>query len=216
MKRGPRKKVSVLYAPGTNCEEETMEAIRLAGGKPQLILLDDIYKERKKITDCDAFVDPGGFSYGDHLEAGVAVAVLLEDHFSLLKESGIPMLGICNGDQTLVRSKMFIPGIAMVENKSKVFCSRPIKHRVLLSNCVWTQGLEGRILTFPAAHRYGRFLIKASINLVMEYEGISPNGGAVAMICDDTGRIAVLMDHPERPPDNPDGLEIFRRGIDAA
>ena len=75
MRKGLRKRVSVLYAPGTNCEEETMEAIRLTGGIPRLVFLWDIYKGKERITDCDVFIDPGGFSFGDHLETGVAVAV---------------------------------------------------------------------------------------------------------------------------------------------
>ena len=217
MRRGLKKRVSVLYAPGTNCEEETMEAIRRAGGKPKLVFVKDIYNGKVKITDCDVFINPGGFSFGDHLETGVAVAVLLEDYFQLLKESGIPVLGICNGNQILVRAGLFGAGISMIQNKSKVFCSRPIKHRVLPSNCIWTNGLEERILTFPAAHGYGRFFFKnVGVNVVMIYEDVSPNGGGEAMICDESGRIAVLMNHPERPPDNPDGLEIFRRGIAAA
>jgi phosphoribosylformylglycinamidine synthase subunit PurQ / glutaminase len=211
-----RKKVWVLYAPGTNCEEETMAAIRLAGGDPHLLFFWDLYNKKYRITDCDAFVDPGGFSFGDHVETGVIVASLLEDHFPLLKEAGIPTLGICNGDQILVRAGLLGPGIAMVQNKSGVFCSRPIRHRVLASNCVWTKGLEGRVLAYPAAHGYGRFFGPGKMNVVMVYEGLSPNGGVIAMITDETGIIAVIMDHPERPYDNPDGQEIFLAGLKAA
>lgn len=211
-----RKKVWVLYAPGTNCEEETMAAIRLADGDPQLLFLWDLYDKKYRITDCDVFVDPGGFSFGDHIETGVIVATLLEDHLLLLREAGILTLGICNGDQILVRAGLLGPGIAMVQNKSGVFCSRPVRHRVLPSNCIWTRGLEGQVLTFPAAHGYGRFAGPGKMNVVMEYEGFSPNGGKVAMITDDSGRIAVVMDHPERPYDNPDGQKIFRAGLEAA
>ena len=122
--------VSVLYAPGTNCEEETMEAIRLAGGAPHLLFLRQVYEGRVKITDCDDFIVPGGFSFGDHLETGVAVAMLLKEEFQKLLEANIPVLGICNGCQILVRAGLLGPGIAMTQNESKVFCSRPIRHRV--------------------------------------------------------------------------------------
>ncbi|MDO8663719.1 MAG: phosphoribosylformylglycinamidine synthase subunit PurQ, partial [Candidatus Wildermuthbacteria bacterium] len=157
----------------------------------------------------------GGFSFGDHLETGVAVATLLEDELPKLREARIPVLGICNGDQILVRAGLLGPEIAMVQNKSRLFCSRPIRHRVLASNCLWTKGLEGEILQFPSAHGYGRIVGNGKINVVMEYERLSPNGGRIAMMTDDTGLVGVLMDHPERPFGNPDGLNIFRNGINA-
>jgi phosphoribosylformylglycinamidine synthase subunit PurQ / glutaminase len=210
-----KKIVNVLYSPGTNCEDETMEAIRLAGGKPKLIFLWDIYNGKIKISDCDLLVVPGGFSFGDHLETGVAVAQLLEEPFQQLKESGIPTIGICNGDQILVCVGLFGPGIAMVQNKSKVFRSIPVRHKVLRSNCVWTKGLEGQIFTFPAAHGFGRFEASVPLNVVMEYEGQSPNGSRVAMITDDSGRIAAIMDHPERTPITHEGIKIFQCGLAA-
>ena len=218
IKQRSKKWVSVLYSPGTNCEEETLEAIRLAGGKPKLVFLREIYEGEVRITDCDVFIVPGGFSFGDHPEIGVAMAVLLGEHFPLLAEMKIPTLGICNGDQGLVRAGLLGKGVAMVRNKSGVFCSHPVKHEVVKSNCVWTRGLEGRVLTFPAAHGYGRFQIhkSATASVAMKYKGFSPNGGRVAMITDETGLIAAIMDHPERPSDSEEGLCIFRCGIAAA
>jgi|GEM_PF-781595 len=212
-----RKKISILYAHGTNCEAETLEAIRLAGGIPRLVFLSDLYEGREKITDCDAFIIPGGFSNGDYPEIGVAVSTLLEEHFPLLVVKKIPILGICNGDQILVRARLLGKGVAMVRNKSGVFCSCPVEHEVLPSNCVWTKGLEGQVLRFPAAHGYGRFQVKSSAtaSVVMHYKGFSPNGGRIAMMTDATGLIGAIMDHPERTPDNPDGQKIFRCGIAA-
>lgn len=210
-----RKIVSVLFSPGTNCENETMEAVRQAGGDPKLVFLWDIYNRKECITDCDLLIVPGGFSFGDHLETGLSVATFLEDYFSLLVESKIPTLGICNGNQILVRAGLFGAGIAMVQNKSKVFCSRPIRHSILPSNCIWTKGLKDQSLTFPAAHGYGKFSGKVKEgNIVSVYDGASPNGGDIAMITDDSGRMAAIMDHPERPPDG-EGLEIFRCGLSA-
>lgn len=211
-----KKKVWVLYAPGTNCEEETMAAIRLAGGDPHLLFLWDLYYKKYRITDCDVFVAPGGFSFGDHVETGVIVATLLEEHLPLLQQFKIPTLGICNGDQYLIRAGLLGPGIAMVQNKSRVFCSRPIRHSVLSSNCVWTQGLEGQVLTFPAAHGFGGFAGPGKMNVVMIYEDISPSGRSIAMITDDFGKTGVIMNHLERPYDNPDGQKVFRAGLKAA
>ncbi|MDO8566054.1 MAG: phosphoribosylformylglycinamidine synthase subunit PurQ [Candidatus Moranbacteria bacterium] len=211
-----RRRVSVLYAPGTNTEIETMEALRLAGGDPYLVFLKDIIKGKVRITDCSCFVVPGGFSYGDYPDTGVAVAELLREHLTLLADSGIPIIGICNGMQTLIRAGVFFgSGLAMAENESGDFVSRPVLHRVEDADCVWTRGLEGRVLVFPAAHRFGKLEGTGRVNVVMTYEGASPSGSKVAAICDDTGRVMAMMDHPERPPDSEQGLAIFRNGLTA-
>lgn len=210
-----RRKVSVLYAPGTNTEEETLEAFRLAGGDSRLVFLRDIYEGKARITDCDCFVVPGGFSYGDYPDTGVAVAEFLGDQFPLLVEQKIPIIGICNGMQTLVRAGLLGPGLAMAENDSGDFVSRPIRHRIEKSECVWTRGLAGQILTFPAAHRYGKLEgpMVGQANVAMTYEGLSPNGGKIAAIY--VGNTMVMMCHPERPPDSEQGLAIFRNGLTA-
>ena len=211
-----RKRVAVLYASGTNCEEETMAAIQLAGGNPLLLFMNDILKGRVRITDCDCFCVAGGFSGGDHIATGILVATLLADHFRRLVEARIPILGICNGFQALDRARLFGEGVTLARNDSEAFCSMPVKHRVETSNCIWTKGLEGRILSFPSAHGYGKVVGESKPNVVLTYASESPNGGFIAGICSDNGLIFGLMDHPERPYGNPDGLEIFRNGIKAA
>lgn len=209
------KRVSVLYAPGTNTESETLEAFHLAGGDPHLVFLQDLYEGKVRITDCDCFVVPGGFSYGDYPDTGVAVAEFLGDQFPLLVERGIPTIGICNGMQTLVRAGLLGNDVAMAENDSGVFASRPIRHRVVASDCVWTRGLEGNTFVFPSAHRYGKLVGPGKPNVVMFYDGQSPNGSEKAAFCDDTGLVMAIMDHPERNPGNPGGLAIFRNGLTA-
>jgi len=209
--------VSVLYAPGTNCEVETMEALRLAGGEPRLVFLRDLLTGKEEITGCDCFVVPGGFSYGDYPETGVAVAEFLAAHLPKLVAWGIPTLGICNGMQILVRAGLFGPGLAMDSNDCGAFVSRPIIHRVELSHCLWTKGLEGGIFTFPAAHGYGKLVGPnvQNVNVVMTYQGDSPSGGRIAAICDEWGGVMAMMDHLERRPDNEAGQMILRNVLSA-
>ena len=68
---------AILYAPGTNCHEETAAAIELAGGKAELVLLQDLIGGDSRLDDYQAAVVPGGFSYGDHLGAGRIFATML-------------------------------------------------------------------------------------------------------------------------------------------
>ncbi len=213
-----RKKASVLYAPGFNCEEETMEIIRLAGGNPRLVFIDYILSGRQKITDCDLFSIPGGFSYGDHIDPGAIVALRLKEKFQELIEAGIVIGGNCNGNQVLVQLGIFGEKIAMDENDSGRFCSHPyIQHRVQPSNCVWTNGMEGEIITYPQAHRFGKYVGDLSgVQTVMTYEGFSPNGGKVAAICSDNGRIFATMGHPERNLGNSLCVKLYENALKAA
>jgi phosphoribosylformylglycinamidine synthase subunit PurQ / glutaminase len=209
--------VSVLYAIGTNCEVESMEIMRRAGGKPKLVFLDDIVKGRVKITDCDFFFIPGGFSYGDHIDAGRIVMLFLKDFFPYLVEAKIPISGNCNGTQVLVPTGLF-GKVAMDQNDSGVFCSHPfVEHRIQESNCLATKGMEGKTIVYPAAHRYGKFVGDFSeCNVIMTYEDFSPNGGKIAGICSKDGRNFVIMDHPERNLDNPDCVQLYRNVLKAA
>lgn len=211
-----KKKASVIYWPGINCEEETMAAFRAVGADPQLVFVSDLISKKIKITDCDLFCFPGGFSYGDHIDTGIIAAVMIQEFIPALLEAKIPGITICNGFQIAVRAGIFGDSIALVQNDSGVFCSRPAKHFVESSNCVWTAGLESQIFKFPAAHHAGKILAFSDVNRVMRYDGVSPNGGEIAAITNDEGTILGLMDHPERPFGNKHGLKIFRRGLSAA
>jgi len=210
------KHVSILYAPGTNCQWETIEAFNLAGADTQLVFLDDIIEGRIKITDCDIFFVPGGFSYGDHINTGTVVAILLRDYFPLLREIGIPVGGECNGFQILMRAGFFGNDITLTENDSGVFCSQPVLHLVKPSNCLWTTGLAGKILSFPSAHHGGKLVGNTNrLNAVMAYESESPNGGHLAAISTENGCVFGIMDHMTRPYDNPHGQLIFHNILKA-
>ncbi len=216
---------AILYAPGTNCHEETAAAIELAGGKTELVLLKDLMDGAAKLDDFQAAVVPGGFSYGDHLGAGRIFATMLvarlRDQLLRFLEAKKPLLGICNGYQVLAEAGI-LPGrtpgrrgMALIENQSARFEDRKIRLIVSAQKCVWTEGLDGQILRMPTAHGEGRPLLGAS-NSPSETRAVfyygdengrptldypaNPNGspGAVAGICDESGLVLGLMPHPER------------------
>jgi len=218
-------KTAILYAPGTNCHEETAAAIELAGGEAELVLLKDLIGGARRLDDFQAAVVPGGFSYGDHLGAGRIFATLLvarlRDQLVRFLDAKKPLLGICNGYQVLTEAGI-LPGrtpgersMALLENQSARFEDRKVRLVVSRQKCAWTEGLEGQVLEMPTAHGEGRPLLCGSgapsaTNAVfyygdeqgrptMDYPN-NPNGspGAVAGITDESGLVLGLMPHPER------------------
>jgi phosphoribosylformylglycinamidine synthase I len=216
---------AILYAPGTNCHEETAAAIECAGGKSELVLLRDLVEGRKRLGQFQAAIIPGGFSYGDHLGAGrifgTMLVAQLRDQIVELLDTKKPLLGVCNGFQVLAEAGI-LPGrtpgqrtMALIENQSARFEDRKIHLVVSSEPSMWTAGLEGEVLAMPTAHGEGRPLFcetaRPDLSRVVfrfadtkgrvttEYPK-NPNGApnAVAGITDETGLVLGLMPHPER------------------
>ena len=70
-------RTAILYAPGTNCHEETAAAIEFAGGRRNWCCCGPDRWAQARLDDYQAAVIPGGFSYGDHLGAGRIFATML-------------------------------------------------------------------------------------------------------------------------------------------
>ncbi|HEV2176661.1 MAG TPA: phosphoribosylformylglycinamidine synthase I [Terriglobia bacterium] len=216
---------AILYAPGTNCHEETAAAIELAGGKSELVLLRDLLDGRAELNRFQAAVIPGGFSYGDHLGAGRIFATMLvaklRDPLVEFLDSGKPLLGVCNGFQVLSEAGI-LPGrtpgarsMVLLENQSSHFEDRKVRLIVSGQKCIWTDGLAGQVLEMPTAHGEGRpfFCATAPVaapRVVFRYgdstgrptmqHPANPNGApdAVAGVTDESGMVLGLMPHPER------------------
>lgn len=216
---------AILYAPGTNCHEETAAAIELAGGKSEVVLLRDLMDGRKTLDDYQAAVIPGGFSYGDHLGAGRIYGTMLVAKLrgQLVKflDAKKPLLGICNGFQVLAEAGV-LPGrtpgeraLALLENQSARFEDRKIRLVVSPEKTLWTDSLADEVLAMPTAHGEGRPLFcetssAAAARVAFRFADSAgnptatypenPNGapGSVAGITDETGMVLGLMPHPER------------------
>ena len=237
-----RPRVHVLYAPGTNCHHETMDAFRLAGAEPSLChLTDDLISHKIKLTDCDILAIPGGFSFGDHLAAGRIFSIdlinRLRNQLLEARQKSIPIIGICNGFQVLINTGL-LPGNGEIgqakglldRNNSAVFESRWVDLYVQKVNCIWINKLSGQCLRMPTAHGEGRLLLSDDFNMqqaALRYGSFSgtenypqnPNGspGGLAGITDPSGHILGLMPHPERAIyswlGSDDGLKIFMAGV---
>lgn len=101
-------KIAVIIFPGTNCEVETLRALKRSNMDPCIVR----WNEDVDYSTFDGFFIPGGFSYEDRGRSGVIASKnpLLE---AIKNEAnkGKPVLGICNGAQILLEAKL-IPGLS--------------------------------------------------------------------------------------------------------
>jgi len=215
--------VAVVRFPGSNCEDETLRAVRRAGG--DAFLLD--YRSGN-LDGAAAVVLPGGFSYGDYLRSGSIarfspVMAAIREHAA----AGGAVLGICNGFQILCEAHL-LPG-ALMHNAGRRFASRPVDLRIERTDTICTGDFEqGEVIRIPQAHGEGRYEATPAVletlerdNLiVLRYVPVSgsdipynPNGSTadIAGICNPAGNVVGFMPHPERLADSALGSEIGMR-----
>ncbi len=223
-------KVAVIQYPGSNCDLDALEILRdVAKARTDLVWHKDLEDD-----DYDAYVLPGGFSYGDYLRAGAIAAT--SPSLRIVREAaenGKPVLGICNGFQILVEAGL-LPG-AVLRNSTLRFVCTWTNLRVETTRTPFTNRAEkGQVLEMPIAHYEGRYYLdkdqipelERNQQIVFRYvsedgeatEDSNPNGSIdnIAGICNQTGNVMGLMPHPERaslqvlsPDDKTDGRVIF-------
>lgn len=218
----------VLRTAGTNCDRETVEALRRARAEVELVHLRKLAAEPQRLEAAELVVFPGGFSYGDDIAAGrvfgYEVRTRLAEAFEGFVARGGYVLGVCNGFQILVDTGLLEPPakrgdarrFALTLNASAHFECRWVTLEVQPSACAWLPA--GLRMDVPVAHAEGRFVprdaaafaeLEAAGQIALRY--VSEDGGApaypanpngsfsdVAGVCDATGRVLGLMPHPER------------------
>ena len=224
-------KIAVAVFPGSNCERDTFNVLK----NNLRIDTELIWHKESNLDNYDAIILPGGFTYGDYLRGGVIAAFSpIMKQVKKMAEKGKPVLGICNGFQTLVEAGL-LPG-ALMSNISLKFICKWTKLKVENNGTAFTNiCVQNSILNMPIAHQQGRFFIKDEglnhlINhnqIVLTYvnnkgkisNDINPNGSImnIAGISNEEGNVMGLMPHPERasepaltPLRSADGLLIFK------
>ncbi|XAL99927.1 phosphoribosylformylglycinamidine synthase subunit PurQ [Phycisphaeraceae bacterium D3-23] len=156
----------ILRTAGTNCDAELAFAFEQAGATTQTLHLSRLIEDPSLIARFDMIGFPGGFSYGDDIAAGRILANrlrhrLLEPLQDAVKR-GVPMIGICNGFQVLVKLGLLpYPEVAkqavtLGDNAAGRFMCRWVPMAASAQSCcIWTQGL-GRF-ELPVANGEGRF-----------------------------------------------------------
>jgi len=198
--------VGIVVFPGSNCDRDVRWALEGCLEVPCRFL----WHEDRDLSDLEAVVLPGGFSYGDYLRCGAIArfAPVLEELRSFAGNGG-PVLGICNGFQVLTEIGL-LPG-ALTRNLGLHFLCREERLLVSPGRCRWLSGFaEGEQIQLPIAHGEGRYQVDPSELAALEAHGQvvlryarNPNGsvGDVAGLCNQHGNVLGLMPHPERACD---------------
>jgi phosphoribosylformylglycinamidine synthase len=219
-------KSAVVVFPASNCDRDAAVALeQITGTKPAMVWHGD-----SELPDVDLVVLPGGFAYGDYLRCGAMAArsPIMRD-VKTKAESGLSVLGICNGFQVLAEAGM-LPG-ALMRNADLKYVCRPVALEVNETQSAFTRKYDkGQRVTFPVAHGEGNYFADDATLDRLEGEGRvvfryashdNPNGSSrnIAGILSEKRNVLGLMPHPERVCDpllgGTDGRALFESLLEA-
>jgi phosphoribosylformylglycinamidine synthase subunit PurQ / glutaminase len=186
--------VAVLRFPGSNCEAETLQAVRRCGLEGRIVHWTEAPDE---VGRFQAYVLPGGFAHQDRIRAGAVDARMpLCEVLARRAASGAPVLGICNGAQILVEAGL-VPGadpgapggvespvrLALAPNRIPGRDPYLARWIFLGRGRAWnlfTEGWEG-VLPMPMAHGEGRFVscdprLAADFGEIVALRYVRPDG----------------------------------------
>ena len=215
-------RIGVVTFPGSLDDRDAARAIRLAGADAVALWHGD-----HDLHGVDALVLPGGFSYGDYLRAG-AIASLSPIMTEVIDaaNTGMPVLGICNGFQMLTEAHLLEGGL--IRNEQGRFICRDQGLRLENNTSDWTNGFEANAeIVIPLKNGEGSFMASAETlkalegegRIVARYLGGNPNGSLndIAGVTNARGNVVGLMPHPEHAVEagfGPDTDDAMASGVD--
>ncbi len=180
------KKIAVIQFPGSNCEDESIFALKRAGIPYEEFLWS---APVERLQEFAGYFIVGGFSYEDRSRAGVIAS--LDPVMQAVREESLKgkvVLGICNGAQVLVETGL-VPGyesgkigIALAPNRmekeGRIVSAGYFNQFATLKN-VQAPGRHAfnrkmqpdQLIHIPFAHAEGRFLFEEGL-----YEQMQANG----------------------------------------
>ncbi len=181
-------RIAIIQFPGSNCEAESLRAVRAAGMEAEEFLWN---RNPLDLVNFDGFFIVGGFSYEDRSRAGIIAS--LDPLMAFIKKEaakGKPVLGICNGAQILVETGM-VPGLPNDALCMALATNTRIQHgkvvgtgfynawvHMILSaspeKSAFTRHMKnGEILRVPVAHGEGKFIIPEELLEQMKQCGLT-------------------------------------------
>ena len=201
--------IGIIQFPGSNCERETMMAVKRAGMEPIEFLWNE---SPEKLRSFDGYIIVGGFSYEDRSRAGIIAALdPVMQEIRVQAESGKPILGICNGAQILVETGL-VPGLENNKTAMVLTENKRVKEGKVLGTGYYNTWVHLRlsdnyqrnaftrhltpknILHVPIAHGEGRFVMGDGLLQEVKNQGLN-----VFQYCDESGSIIDYF------PVNPNG-----------
>jgi phosphoribosylformylglycinamidine synthase subunit PurQ / glutaminase len=210
-------KTAFITFPGSNCDRDMAEALRIVTGAAPLRLW---HGDADVPSGLDLIAVPGGFSYGDYLRSG-AMAARSPIMRAVVEAAarGTPVLGVCNGFQILTEAGL-LPG-ALMRNAGIRFVCRDVKLQVASAQSIFTRMYDqGEEVVFPVAHHDGNYTADEATLDALEDQGrvalryAEPvNGSArdIAGVLNASGNVLGMMPHPERMVEAAHGRTDGRR-----
>ncbi len=188
-------RAAVIQFPGTNCEQDVIEALTAMGGQADLV-----WHRETDLRDFDGVILPGGFAHGDYLRTGaIARFSPVMTEIIRLAGAGAPVVGICNGFQILCEAGL-LPG-AFIANRDLAFICRFVDTEVVDTGTVLTRATsQGQRIRVPLNSYEGQWVDPSQTGrVVLRYVG-DPNGSQhrAAGVANESGNVVGVMPHPER------------------